>query len=180
MHIDDPQKEIGDKNDKMKLLKDQQRRALDDLRKQKEKNIGKDTCIKDLEKKNSELEKEINKLKITIENIVKQLRKVEDEKRRVSNEQLKAIQNLEKKQETTQKTCEKLCENFAAFAKDVSKAFVSLQSEVKSQYHKEHQDEATAKNAQKKANTKPTAAQKMATCNFNDNTVWKGSPRHQK
>lgn len=163
----------------MKLLKDQQRRALDDLKKQKERNVGKDACIKELEKKNTELEKEINRLKATIESIQKQLRKVEDEKKRVTNEQLKAIQNLEKKQEATQKTCEKINENFAAFAKDVSKAFLSLQSEMRSQNHKEIQEEVVAKNVQKKTNTKQ-AAQKMPTCNFSDN-AWKGpTTRHQK
>ncbi|CAC5383368.1 unnamed protein product [Mytilus coruscus] len=130
VRIDELTLELEDKNVKLKLLRDQQRRALDDLRKQREKNSEKDLTIKSLERKNHDLEKEINKLKNTIENIQKQLRRVEEEKKKTANEQLRAIQNLERKQEATQKTCEKLCENFTAFAKDFSKNF-PLQAEVK-------------------------------------------------
>ncbi|XP_052098099.1 uncharacterized protein LOC127732925 [Mytilus californianus] len=176
VRIDELTLELEDKNDKLKLLRDQQRRALDDLRKQREKNSEKDLTIKSLERKNHDLEKEINKLKITIENIQKQLRRVEEEKKKTANEQLRAIQNLERKQDATQKTCEKLCENFTAFARDFSKNF-PLQAEVKvpnqkAQAIKDIQDEVQKPSPPKKFNNRQRR-RGLATCNFSDAADWR-------
>lgn len=178
VRIDELTSELEDKNVKLKLLRDQQRRALDDLRKQREKNTEKDSQIKILERKNHDLEKEINKLKTTIENIQKQLRRVEEEKKKTANEQLRAIQNLERKQDATQKTCEKLCENFTAFARDFSKNF-PMQAEVKvpnqkAQAIKEAQDEVQKPSPPKKFNSRQRR-RGLSTCNFSDAADWRNA-----
>ncbi|CAG2221359.1 MYH9s [Mytilus edulis] len=134
------EEKLNNKKEKLSTVHDQQIRALEDLKKLKDKANNQGGEIRILEMKNQDMEREISRLKQTIDYLQKQitlkdaaLKRVADEKRKLEAEHTRAIQNLERKQDQTQKTCEKLSENVVA----LTKAVVSLHAEIKTNQPKE-------------------------------------------
>ncbi|XP_052099240.1 repetitive organellar protein-like [Mytilus californianus] len=184
------EEKLNNKKEKLSTVHDQQIRALEDLKKLKEKANNQGGEIRILEMKNQDMEREISRLKQTIDYLQKQitlkdgaLKRVMEEKRKLETEHTRAIQNLERKQDQTQKTCEKLSENVVA----LTKAVVSLQTEIKTHHPKEQPRQyqldisnETPRTQQPKRDKQNlvnkslrSLPHKISTCNFGEAAAWK-------
>jgi chromosome segregation ATPase len=142
--VHDLEGKLNKKKEKLETVHDQQLRALEDIKKLKEKNNHKETEIKILEVKKTEMEKEINQLKQTIDYLQKQitlkdmaLKRAVDEKGKIVAEHTKTLQNVERKQDLTLKTCENLADGLVNLTATVD----SLRRDIQRQQQQQQQQQ---------------------------------------
>ena len=144
LRVHDLEGKLKKKKEKLEIVHDQQLRALEDIKKFKEKNNHKETEIKTLEVQKTQMEKEINQLKQTIDYLQKQitlkdmaLKRAENEKGKIVAEHTKTLQNVERKQDLTLK----MCENLADGLKNLTATVGSLRWDIQGQ-QQQHQGPA--------------------------------------
>ena len=135
---------LNKKKEKLETVHDQQLRALEDIKKLKEKNNHKETEIKTLEVRKTQMEKEINQLKQTIDYLQKQitlkdmaLKRAENEKGKIVAEHTRTLQNVERKQDLTLKTCENLADGLVNLTATVD----SLRRDIQRQQQQQQQQQ---------------------------------------
>ena len=174
------------KKEKLKTVHDQQLRALEDIKKLKEKNNHKETEIKILEVKKTEMEKEIKQLKEKIDYLQNQitlkdmaLKRAEDEKDKKVTEHTKTLQSVERKQDQTLETCKKLADGLITLTAKVGFLTCDLQRQQQQQ-GPAVQD--TPRNPAPKSNSDvlglfnknlASSPRKVPTCRFSDAVAWK-------
>jgi septal ring factor EnvC (AmiA/AmiB activator) len=185
--VHDLEGKLNKKKEKLETVHDQQLRALEDIKKLKEKNNHKETEIKILEVKTTEMEKEINQLKQTIDYLQKQitlkdmaLKRAVDEKGKIVAEHTKTLQNVERKQDLTLKTCEKMADSLKNLTATVGSLRWDIQGQQQQQQGPAVPD--TPRNPAPKGKSEVlglldknfgSSPRKVPTCRFGDAVVWK-------
>ena len=187
LRVHDLEGKLNKKKEKLEIVHDQQLRALEDIKKFKEKNNHKETEIKTLEVQKTQMEKEINQLKQTIDYLQKQitlkdmaLKRAENEKGKIVAEHTKILQNVERKQDLTLKTCENLADGLVNLTATVN----SLRWDIQRQHQQQQQGPAvpdTPRNPEPKGksevlrrldkNFEPSP--KVPPCRFGGVVLWK-------